>query len=93
MTRIETEAGGMERMEEILGSHVGTVAKEILGIWLDQCAFGEREVEDSERRYLEKRDALIKSKTIEIDLGSSLPRLFGPETAGRVLEALRKVFK
>lgn len=93
MTRIETEAGGVERMEEILQSHVGPVAKEVLGIWLDQCAFGEREVGDSEISYLEKRDRLIRSKTIEIDLGSSLPRLFGPETAGRVLEAMRGVFK
>ena len=74
-------------------AHVGPVAKEAFGIWLDQCAFGEREVEDSERAYLEKRDAMIRGKTIEIDLGSNLPRLFGQETAGRVLEAMRGIFK
>ena len=64
----------------------------MLKTWLDICAFGERTVGDSERDYLRKRDHMTKSKTIEIDLGSSLPRLFGHETANRVLEALREVF-
>ena len=80
-------------MEEILQAHVGPVAKEAFGIWLDQCAFAEREVEDSERAYLEKRDAMSRGKAIEIDLASSLPRLFGPERADRVLEVMRGIFK
>lgn len=79
-------------MEEILRSDVAPVAKEILGIWLDEFAFREREVGDSERAFLEKRDAIMKRQSIEIDLCSSLPRLFGPEIAGRVAEAVRRVY-
>ena len=32
---------------------------------------------------------MFKSKTIEVDIGSSLPRLFGQEIADRVLAELR----
>lgn len=90
--RVETEASGQGRMEEFIKDHVDPIAKEVLGIWLDLCACGEREVGETERVYLEKRDGLVKSRTIEIDLGSSLPRLFGPEVADRVLGSVRKFF-
>lgn len=92
MVRIETEASGEGRMEEVIKGHVDPIAKQVLGIWLDQCACGEREVGESDRAYLEKRDGLVKSRTIEIDLGSSLPRLFGPEVADRVLGSVREFF-
>lgn len=92
MVRIETEASGEGRMEEVIKGHVDPIAKQVLGIWLDQCACGEREVGESDRAYLEKRDGLVKSRTIEIDLGSSLPRLFGPEVADRVLGCVREFF-
>ncbi|KAF8406320.1 hypothetical protein HHK36_008406 [Tetracentron sinense] len=92
LVSINCEAGGEGRMEEIIRDHVGPVAKEVLGIWLDRCACGGRVVEVHERADLEMRDRLIKKKTIEIDLGSSLPRLFGPDVAGRVLEAIRDAF-
>ncbi|KAI3794086.1 hypothetical protein L1987_36712 [Smallanthus sonchifolius] len=87
LVRIETE-----QLEEMIKTHVSPIAKEMLKTWLDVCAFGDRVVGESERVYLKKRDDMSKSKTIEIDLGSSLPRLFGQETANRVLEALREVF-
>ncbi|KAL6993748.1 red chlorophyll catabolite reductase [Sarracenia purpurea var. burkii] len=93
LVRIEAEAGRTERMEEIVRDHVSPVANEVLGIWLDRCAFGGREVrEEIERADLARRDQVIKNKTVEIDLGSSLPRLFGEEVAGRVLGAIREVF-
>uniref|UniRef100_A0A5B6Z562 red chlorophyll catabolite reductase n=1 Tax=Davidia involucrata TaxID=16924 RepID=A0A5B6Z562_DAVIN len=92
LVRIDTEAGGTDRMEEIVQDHVSPIAKEVLGMWLDRCACGEREVGESERAYLAKRDQVTKSKTIEIDLGSSLPRLFGQEVAARVLGAMQEVF-
>ncbi|GAV82420.1 LOW QUALITY PROTEIN: RCC_reductase domain-containing protein/EF_hand_5 domain-containing protein [Cephalotus follicularis] len=85
---INTEGGDVGRMEEIVKNHMDPVAKEVLGIWLDQCTCGGREVAESEKPYLEKRDGLYKNKTIEIDLGSSFPRLFGPQVAGRVLAAI-----
>ncbi|GAB2282610.1 hypothetical protein Dimus_017149 [Dionaea muscipula] len=90
--RLESEAGGLGRLEEIVRENVSVVAKELLGIWLDVSVSGTREVEEAERIHLRKRDQMFKSKTIEIDLGSSLPRLFGQETADRVLEALKGLF-
>ncbi|XP_076946722.1 red chlorophyll catabolite reductase, chloroplastic-like [Bidens hawaiensis] len=87
LVRIETD-----QLEEMVKTHVSPVAKEVLKTWLDVCAFGDRIVSESERECLKRRDDMSKSKTIEIDLGSNLPRLFGQETANRVLEALREVF-
>lgn len=94
LVRIEAEADGQgQSLEEIIENHVGPIAKEVLGIWLDQCACGKREVEEDERAYLKKRDDLIKRKTIEIDLGSNFPRLFGPDAADRVLGAIKEVYR
>ncbi|KAI7743831.1 hypothetical protein M8C21_026967 [Ambrosia artemisiifolia] len=87
LVRIETE-----QLEEMIKTHVTPIAKEVLKTWLDVCAFGERVVGESERDSLKKRDEMSKSKTIEIDLGSNMPRLFGQETANRVLDALKEVF-
>ncbi|WVY90331.1 hypothetical protein V8G54_035845 [Vigna mungo] len=92
MVRIVTENGGVERMEEIIRDHLDPISKQVLGIWLDHCACAQRDVGEAERAYLKKRDGLIRNKTIEIDLGSSFPRLFGPEVANRVLEAIKGYF-
>ncbi|KAL9266172.1 Red chlorophyll catabolite reductase, chloroplastic-like protein [Drosera capensis] len=91
LVRIESEAGGSGRVEEIVGDDVRAVATEVLRIWLD-CLNGRQEVEDVERNDLRRRDRIFKSKIIEIDLVSNLPRLFGQETADRILAALRGVF-
>ncbi|XVE87133.1 hypothetical protein DITRI_Ditri18aG0091900 [Diplodiscus trichospermus] len=92
MIRVDTEGAEPGRMEEIVKDHVDPVAKEAIATWLDQCACGERKVEEEEKAYLEKRDGLIKNKTIEIDLGSSFPRLFGPDIANRILGVIREVY-
>lgn len=94
LVRIETpeEAGGEERMEEIIRNHLDPIAKQVLGFWLDHCAFAKRDVGEAERAYLKKRDGIIRSKTLEVDLGSSFPRMFGPEVANRVLDALKEYF-
>lgn len=92
MARIETEASGQERMEEVIREYISPIAKEMLGMWLDQCVSGQREVAEADRAYLERRDGLIKSKTLEVDLGSSFPRLFGPQISDRVLGTLREYF-
>lgn len=89
---IETEPGRTEWMEEIVRHHVSVIAKEVFGVWLDHCACGGREVGETDRAHLAKRDQIFKSKSIEIDLGSSLPRLFGQEVATRVLGVIRDVF-
>lgn len=93
LVRIETEADKPERLEEIIRDYVSPSAKEALQLWLDLCACGDRVVGEEEKVSLAKRDRIVKSKTIEIDLGSNLPRLFGDEVASRVLEALKEAFK
>ncbi|OIW04267.1 hypothetical protein TanjilG_00827 [Lupinus angustifolius] len=92
MVRIQTENDGGERMEEIIRDHLDPISKQVLSIWLDHCACAKREVGEEERAYLKKRDSIIRNKTIEIDLGSSFPRLFGSEVANRVLEVIKEYF-
>ena len=92
MIRVNTEGAEPGRMEEIIKDHVDPVAKEAIAIWLDQCACGKRNVEEAEKAYLEKRDGLIKNKTIEIDIGSSFPKLFGPDITNRILGVIREVY-
>ncbi|KAF2295226.1 hypothetical protein GH714_032209 [Hevea brasiliensis] len=92
MIRVETEEGGAGPMEEIVKNHVEPVAVEVLGLWLDHCACGGREAREEEKAYLKKRDELVKKKTIEIDLGSNFPRLFGPELTDKVMGAIRDVY-
>lgn len=90
--RVDTSSSGGDRLEQILREDVSDVAKEVLGVWLDLCVLGlKRDVGDDEKACLKKRDSLFKSKSIETDIGSSLPRMFGQETADRVLEVLRAI--
>ncbi|XP_043701352.1 red chlorophyll catabolite reductase [Telopea speciosissima] len=90
----EGEAAGQGSMDEIIHDHIGPIAKEVLGIWLDQCAcrVGGREVGESEQALLGKRDHLIKDTAVKIDLVSNLPRLFGPDVASRVISAIQEFF-
>ena len=64
----------------------------MLGIWLDHCSCAKREIGEADRAYLKKRDGLIGNKTIETDIDSSYPRLFGPEVANRVLGVIEEYF-
>ncbi|KAF3438953.1 hypothetical protein FNV43_RR17228 [Rhamnella rubrinervis] len=90
--RIEADAGGPGRLEEIIKYHLDPIAKVVLGTWLDQCACVKREVGETQRAHLQNRDKLIKSKSIEIDLEPNFPRLFGRQTADRVLGSIQQVF-
>lgn len=86
---VDTDASG-GRMEEIVRENVGPIAMEVLGVWLDRCVCAESVVGE-ERPLLEKRDLMFRKKAIDVDLESSLPKLFGPDVAGRVIEAIREV--
>ncbi|KAJ4953064.1 hypothetical protein NE237_029896 [Protea cynaroides] len=90
----EGEAVGQSRMDEIIHDHIGPIAKEVLGIWLDHCAcrVGGREVGESEQALLGKRDHVIKDTAVKVDLISNLPRLFGPDVASRVISAIQGIF-
>ncbi|CAN1814640.1 Red chlorophyll catabolite reductase, chloroplastic [Linum perenne] len=86
IVRIEAEEAG--RIDEIVVENVHPLAKEVVGVWLEKCVFGEKkEMGVEEVELLKKRDGLVKGKTIEIDLGSNFPRLFGDEVAERLLGA------
>ncbi|CAI9110167.1 OLC1v1010146C1 [Oldenlandia corymbosa var. corymbosa] len=80
------------KIEEIIQDQLRPISNEIMKVWLDTCASGGRPVEKDEMACLAKRDQVTRSKSIEIDLGTSLPRLFGEEVAGRVLQALEGTF-
>ncbi|KAK1309547.1 hypothetical protein QJS10_CPA09g00232 [Acorus calamus] len=84
---------GEVNMEEVLRDSVSPVSKEVARTWLDKCVCSERGVSEVERVDLVRRDSLIKTKTVEIDLAANLPRLFGPDVAERVVEAIQKAFK
>ena len=81
-------------MEEMMEEVIGGAAREVVRVWLDRCAkaAADRDVEDNDRPALGGRDDLVKRKTVEIDLAANLPRLFGPEVAGRVLAEIQKGF-
>lgn len=92
VVRIEAEADESARMEEIIREHINPVAKDMLKIWLEMCACGERKVGEEESLQLAQRDKVFKNMTIEIDLGSSFPRLFGQDVATRILGVLKKIY-
>eukprot|EP00268_Persea_americana_P036091 TRINITY_DN35588_c0_g1_i1.p1 TRINITY_DN35588_c0_g1~~TRINITY_DN35588_c0_g1_i1.p1 ORF type:complete len:328 (-),score=51.73 TRINITY_DN35588_c0_g1_i1:1017-2000(-) len=84
-----------EELEEMLAGEVGKIVKEVVGLWVEECGCGDRVVEgggEMERDVLMRRDYLIKMKAIEADLSSNLPRMFGPDVAGKVVEAIQKAF-
>ncbi|XP_009793000.1 red chlorophyll catabolite reductase, chloroplastic [Nicotiana sylvestris] len=92
LVSIETEASQAVRIDEIIQDHISPVAKVMLETWLDLCACAERKLTEDESTALAKRDKIIKNKTIEIDLESSFPRLFGQEVANKVLVVLREIY-
>ncbi|TMW92861.1 hypothetical protein EJD97_012472 [Solanum chilense] len=92
LVSIETEPSQAIRIDEIIQDHISPVAKVMLDTWLNLCACTERRLTDDESTDLAKRDQLIKNKTIEIDLESSFPRLFGQQVANQVLGVLREIF-
>ncbi|KZV23142.1 red chlorophyll catabolite reductase, chloroplastic-like [Dorcoceras hygrometricum] len=89
MVSIDMGESESASIEGIIQDHISPIAKELLEFWLDKCAFLEKSVGDLEKVSLAKRDGIIKNKTIEIDLASSFPRLFGQEVANRVLDVLK----
>lgn len=78
---------GARSMEEIVRDVVDQVVKDVVRTWSDAGNGG-----GGGGGELVVRDGLIKKKAVEIDLAANLPRLFGEEVAGRVVEAIQKAF-
>ncbi|CAN6318656.1 unnamed protein product [Urochloa humidicola] len=92
MVSIDCGQGGEGTLEEIVSGQLATVAKEVLQIWLDCCADSTAEMDDTERDCLVKRDQIVRSKSIEVDLTANLPRMFDPDLSSRVISEIRKAF-
>uniref|UniRef100_A0A0E0HTS5 Uncharacterized protein n=1 Tax=Oryza nivara TaxID=4536 RepID=A0A0E0HTS5_ORYNI len=89
---IDCGQGGEGTLEEIVRGQLATAARALLQIWLDSCADHTSEMEEGERENMIKRDQIVRSKSIEVDLTSNLPRMFGPDVADRVIAEIQKAF-
>lgn len=82
--------GTVDSMDKVVKDTVEPVVKEVVGIWLEAISTRGRSVEEHEQGLLLKRDNMIKTKGVEVDLSSNMPRLFGQDVADRVVAAFRK---
>uniref|UniRef100_A0ACD5Z623 Uncharacterized protein n=1 Tax=Avena sativa TaxID=4498 RepID=A0ACD5Z623_AVESA len=89
---IDCGQGGESILEEIVYDHLASVAKGVLQIWLDSCAGNTSEMTEVERDTMVKRDQIVRSKSIEVDLTANLPRMFGSDVSSRVITEIRKAF-
>lgn len=78
-------------LDGVIAELVEPAAVQVVETWVDcyrnvgkDLACGE------EMEHMRKRDELIKSKGVEVDLSTNLPRLFGQEITDRVVAAFRK---
>ncbi|KAG8091353.1 hypothetical protein GUJ93_ZPchr0012g22000 [Zizania palustris] len=92
LVSIDCGQGGGSIMDEVVRGQLATAAKELLQIWLDTCADHTSKMEEGEREYMIKRDQIVRSKSIEVDLTSNLPRMFDPDVSSRVIAEIRKAF-
>ncbi|KAM7250763.1 hypothetical protein ACFE04_022646 [Oxalis oulophora] len=93
--KCEENEEGIERVNEIIREEICPVATEVLEYWMEKCVLEEGRngnVSDEEKSFLEKRDWIIKSNAIEMDLSNSMPLQFGEEVANRVLTVIRAAF-
>jgi red chlorophyll catabolite reductase len=92
--RCDKDKGGIERVEEIIRDEIGPVAIELLELWMEKCVLdeGRKNLSGEEKSALEKRDGIIKSNAIEMDLSNSMPLQFGDEVANKVLSVIRGAF-
>ncbi|KAG6511685.1 red chlorophyll catabolite reductase-like isoform X1 [Zingiber officinale] len=84
--------GEQTMLEEIIRGKLNMICKEIVQIWLRLCV-KTKLLSEVDQDILVKRDSLIKSKAIEIDLEVNLPRMFTPEIASRVVREIKEAYK
>lgn len=65
-------------------------ATTVLQTWLEGYKDLSHALDSDAMAYMKKRDDLIKTKGVEVDLSANMPRLFGQEIADRVVAAFRK---
>lgn len=92
MVTIDCGHGGERALEDIVRGQLASVTQEALQIWLDNCADSTTEMDEMERECLLKRDRIVRSKSIEVDLTANLPRMFDQDVSSRVITEIRKAF-
>eukprot|EP00250_Pteridium_aquilinum_P006369 c16312_g1_i1 orf=65-1108(+) len=81
---------GEGSLDQIIESAVSPAAKSVVKVWLEGVLKLGRKVPDADAQLLLGRDTMIKTKGVEVDLSSNMPRLFGQEIADRVVQAFRQ---
>lgn len=89
-SELQGNEGAVDSMEKVVKDTVEPVVKEVVGIWLEAISIRGRSVQEHEQELLLRRDNMIKTKGVEVDLSSNMPRLFGQDIADRVVSAFRK---
>lgn len=91
MYKLNGQTEPVERgLDRIIEDAVYPAAKQVVKVWLEGLANTGRKAPDEETQALLERDVMIKTKGVEVDLSSNMPRLFGQEIADRVVEAFRR---
>ncbi|KAF5736142.1 hypothetical protein HS088_TW14G00277 [Tripterygium wilfordii] len=75
LVSIKSHEAADGRVEEIIRDNISLIANEVLGLWIDKCDFEGcgNVVGETEKIELEKRDYMIKSKAIQLDLFTTMP--------------------
>lgn len=89
-SELQGNEGTVNNMDKVVKDTVEPVVKEVIGIWLEAISARGRSVQEHEQELLLRRDNMIKTKGVELDLSSNMPRLFGQDVADRVVAAFRK---
>ncbi|KAH9321145.1 hypothetical protein KI387_015784, partial [Taxus chinensis] len=89
-SELQSTEGTVDSMEKLVKDIVRPAAKEVVRIWLEAILTRGRAVDDAQKDLLLKRDNMIKTTGIEVDLSSNIPRLFGQDIADRIVAAFQK---
>lgn len=77
-------------LDGVITELVQPAAAEVVETWVECYRNLGQALEGDAIAAVSKRDELIKSKGVEVDLSANMPRLFGQEIADRVVAAFRK---
>jgi red chlorophyll catabolite reductase len=77
-------------LDGVITELVQPAAAEVVETWVECYRNLGQALEGDAIAAVQKRDELIKSKGVEVDLSANMPRLFGQEIADRVVAAFRK---
>lgn len=77
-------------IDSVIADLVEPTAVKVFQTWVDSYKNLGQAMDSDAVAYMKNRDDLIKTKGVEVDLSSNMPRLFGQEIADRVVAAFRK---